>query len=159
MIYTLRHRTPYRYGKPVRFARCALRLTPQQAGDQTVLSSSLRITPTPTRLEKHVGQFGEPVVTAIIETALDVAKAMVHMHAAGVLHSDLKARNIMLKTTGMEGKGFVGKVRDRLSFGLAAPYFCVISRCVLNEGYCPWCTICFVFSIRVWAKHLQFAPP
>ncbi len=31
-------------------------------------------------------------VTAIIETADDVAKAMVHMHAAGVLHSDLKVR-------------------------------------------------------------------
>lgn len=68
MIYSLRHLTTYLYEKPVTFARCALRLTPQQAGDQTVLSSSLRITPTPTRLEKHVGQFGEPVVTAIIET-------------------------------------------------------------------------------------------
>lgn len=68
MIYSLRHLTTYLYEKPVTFARCALRLTPQQAADQTVLSSSLRITPTPTRLEKHVGQFGEPVVTAIIET-------------------------------------------------------------------------------------------
>ncbi len=68
MIYSLRHLTTYLYEKPVSFARCALRLTPQQAADQTVLSSSLRITPTPTRLEKHVGQFGEPVVTAIIET-------------------------------------------------------------------------------------------
>lgn len=29
-------------------------------------------------------------MAAIIETALDVAKAMVHMHAASVLHSDLK---------------------------------------------------------------------
>jgi transglutaminase-like putative cysteine protease len=68
VIYSLRHLTTYLYEKPVSFARCALRLTPQQAADQTVLSSSLRITPTPTRLEKHVGQFGEPVVTAIIET-------------------------------------------------------------------------------------------
>lgn len=68
MIYSLRHLTTYLYEKPVTFARCALRLTPQQAADQAVLSSSLRITPVPARLEKHVGQFGEPVVTAIIET-------------------------------------------------------------------------------------------
>ena len=95
-------------------------------------------------------------VTAIVETALDVAKAMVHMHAAGVLHSDLKARNIMLKTTGMEGKGFVGKVRDRCGVGLISVLF---YRCVLNEDYCPWCTICFVLLVRVWAKHSQSAPP
>ncbi len=68
MIYKLRHLTTYLYEKPVTFARCALRLAPQEADDQSVLSSSLRITPVPTRLERHVGQFGEPVVTAIIET-------------------------------------------------------------------------------------------
>jgi transglutaminase-like putative cysteine protease len=68
VIYSLRHLTTYLYEKPVTYARCALRLTPRKASDQRVLSSSLRITPVPTRLEKHIGQFGEPVVTAIIET-------------------------------------------------------------------------------------------
>ncbi len=29
-------------------------------------------------------------LAAILETAADIAKAMVHMHAANVLHSDLK---------------------------------------------------------------------
>ncbi len=68
MIYSLRHLTTYLYEKPVTFARCALRLSPQAAPDQSVLSTSLRITPVPTRIENHIGQFGEPVVTAIIET-------------------------------------------------------------------------------------------
>jgi transglutaminase-like putative cysteine protease len=68
VIYSLRHLTTYLYEKPVTFARCALRLSPQAAPDQSVLSTSLKITPVPTRIEKHIGQFGEPVVTAIIET-------------------------------------------------------------------------------------------
>ena len=74
-------------------------------------------------------------VTAIVETALDVAKAMVHMHAAGVLHSDLKARNIMLKTTGMEGKGFVGKVRGQLRCGacVASPTGVAIPMVALRD--------------------------
>ena len=38
---------------------------------------------------------------------------MVHMHAANVLHSDLKARNIMLKSSGVDGRGFIAKVWDK----------------------------------------------
>ena len=68
MNYKLRHITTYHYGKPVTFARCALRLTPQQSLDQTVLRSDIRITPRPSRLDERIGQFGERVVTAIIET-------------------------------------------------------------------------------------------
>ncbi|KAG2498087.1 hypothetical protein HYH03_003845 [Edaphochlamys debaryana] len=60
---------------------------------------------------------GAPNMAAILETAADVAKAMVHMHSANVLHSDLKARNIMLKSAGTEGRRVVAKVAD---FGLAS---------------------------------------
>ena len=48
MIYTLRHRTTYRYGKPVRFARCSLRLKPQDGEGQSVLASAVTIDPSPT---------------------------------------------------------------------------------------------------------------
>lgn len=68
MIYQVRHLTTYIYEKPVSFARCALRLTPQSGGGQTVLETELMITPRPNRLQAHIGQFGENVVTAIIET-------------------------------------------------------------------------------------------
>ena len=49
VIYTLRHRTTYRYGKPVHFARCTLRLKPQDGEGQSVLASAVTIDPSPTR--------------------------------------------------------------------------------------------------------------
>jgi serine/threonine protein kinase len=52
---------------------------------------------------------------AILDTALDVAKAMLHLHSLNVLHADLKARNVMLKSGG-EGRTVVAKVAD---FGLS----------------------------------------
>ena len=89
MNYKLRHVTTYRYSKTVTFARCALRLTPQQGLDQTVLHSHIAITPTPSRLEERIGQFGEPVVTAIIDTPhqeLKIeARSEVAVHRASLL--------------------------------------------------------------------------
>ena len=52
---------------------------------------------------------------AIYETAADIAKAMVHTHSLGILHSDLKARNIMLRSSGSDGRGFIAKVADFVS--------------------------------------------
>ncbi|KXZ45700.1 hypothetical protein GPECTOR_51g685 [Gonium pectorale] len=55
---------------------------------------------------------------AILDTAADVAKALLHLHLNDVLHSDLKATNVMLKSTGAEsgGRGVIAKVAD---FGLS----------------------------------------
>ncbi|KAG2450299.1 hypothetical protein HYH02_004806 [Chlamydomonas schloesseri] len=52
----------------------------------------------------------------VLDTAADVAKAMLHLHLNDVLHGDLKARNVMLKNSGGEGRGVICKVAD---FGLA----------------------------------------
>ncbi|GLI65582.1 hypothetical protein VaNZ11_009155 [Volvox africanus] len=52
----------------------------------------------------------------VLDTAADIAKAMLHLHIANVLHGDLKARNVMLKSSGTEGRGVICKVAD---FGLA----------------------------------------
>jgi transglutaminase-like putative cysteine protease len=68
VIYDLRHLTIYRYESPVTFARCALRLTPRSDSEQRLISTKLTITPRPILLENHQGQFGERVVTAIVET-------------------------------------------------------------------------------------------
>ncbi|KAG2453178.1 hypothetical protein HYH02_002502 [Chlamydomonas schloesseri] len=64
------------------------------------------------------GSTGALNLAAILETAADVAKALVHMHAANVLHADLKARNVLLKSTGggESGRGLIAKVAD---FGLS----------------------------------------
>ena len=80
MIYQVRHLTTYLYEKPVTFARCALRLTPWRGADQAVLDSNLTITPHPTRLDEHLGQFGEHVVTATLETPHRSLKILAHSH-------------------------------------------------------------------------------
>ncbi len=67
MIYRLRHLTTYSYSKPVTFARCALRLSPQQSPAQSVSGTHISIQPAPSRTSRHIGQFGEQVITAIIE--------------------------------------------------------------------------------------------
>jgi transglutaminase-like putative cysteine protease len=67
MMYRLRHLTTYSYSKPVSFARCALRLSPQQSQAQTVRGVDIKISPGPSRTRQHVGPFGELVITAIIE--------------------------------------------------------------------------------------------
>eukprot|EP00775_Hariotina_reticulata_P009645 gene9645-9805_t len=53
---------------------------------------------------------------AILDTAADVAKAMLHLHCHQVIHSDLKVRNVLLKSDGSSDRGCIAKVAD---FGLA----------------------------------------
>ncbi|KAF5828817.1 kinase-like domain-containing protein [Dunaliella salina] len=54
--------------------------------------------------------------SAILDCAIDVARAMLHLHCNNVLHMDLKARNVMLASSGTEGRGVSCKIAD---FGLA----------------------------------------
>jgi transglutaminase-like putative cysteine protease len=67
VIYNVSHRTTYRYEDEVTFARCALRLTPREGPDQAVLKSSVTVSPTPVSMSEHIGQFGEKVMTALLE--------------------------------------------------------------------------------------------
>eukprot|EP00879_Flechtneria_rotunda_P008456 GHRR01008858.1.p1 GENE.GHRR01008858.1~~GHRR01008858.1.p1 ORF type:complete len:979 (+),score=314.62 GHRR01008858.1:172-3108(+) len=55
-------------------------------------------------------------MAAITATALDVVRAMLHLHTKHIIHSDLKARNVLLKSAGTDVRGFVAKVSD---FGLS----------------------------------------
>ena len=68
MIYTLRHVTTYRYRKPVRFARCAMRLEPMRGEGQRVLESSVTVTPAPASRIRRRDFFGTLVDTVTIET-------------------------------------------------------------------------------------------
>ena len=67
MIYGLRHRTTYTYGDSVSFARCVLRLTPRSSVSQTVLESSIRVTPRPSLRQERTGPFGAEMVTVMVD--------------------------------------------------------------------------------------------
>jgi transglutaminase-like putative cysteine protease len=68
LIYRLRHLTTYRYQTPVTFARCVLRLSPRGDSEQTVIESTIAITPKPARVQEHIGPFGERVTTIMVDT-------------------------------------------------------------------------------------------
>lgn len=53
---------------------------------------------------------------ALVETAIDVARAMAHLHKHNIVHSDLKARNVLLRSDAQDPRGFTAKVAD---FGLS----------------------------------------
>jgi transglutaminase-like putative cysteine protease len=67
VIYELRHRTTYSYEAAVTYARCVLRLTPESSADQTVLRSTLTVTPKPSNLLERIGPFGERTLTVVID--------------------------------------------------------------------------------------------
>lgn len=85
MIYTLRHRTIYRYGGSVGFARCVLRLTPHASPGQTVLHHTVKVTPTPRVRDERLGPFGETLVTVLIdkphESLVIEANSRIDVHA------------------------------------------------------------------------------
>lgn len=46
----------------------------------------------------------------VLDTAVDVARAMAHLHRENIIHSDLKPRNVLLKGASVDSRGFVAKV-------------------------------------------------
>lgn len=71
MIYTVRHRTTYRYEEEVSFAQCVLRLTPRSSAAQSVLRSAVVVHPKPARTQVGRGAFGERTLRVRIETPHD----------------------------------------------------------------------------------------
>lgn len=68
MNYKLRHRTTYSYDDDVSFARCVLRLTPRSSATQTVLESSVTVTPEPSAELDRTGPFGARILTVTVDT-------------------------------------------------------------------------------------------
>src|SRR5437868_3449893 len=63
-ILTIRHVTTYHYRQPVAFGEHRMMLRPRDDGDQTVLESTLDITPQPHQLAWTQDSFGNHVATA-----------------------------------------------------------------------------------------------
>ncbi|EFJ42610.1 hypothetical protein VOLCADRAFT_119327 [Volvox carteri f. nagariensis] len=55
-------------------------------------------------------------LAAVLDTAIDVARALAHLHREGIIHADLKPGNVLLKGSTSDPRGFVAKVAD---FGLS----------------------------------------
>ncbi|KAG2453166.1 hypothetical protein HYH02_002490 [Chlamydomonas schloesseri] len=55
-------------------------------------------------------------LAAVLDTAIDIARAVAHLHREGIVHADLKSRNVLLKGSTHDPRGFVAKVAD---FGLS----------------------------------------
>jgi transglutaminase-like putative cysteine protease len=85
VIFRLLHRTTYTYESPVTFARCVLRLTPPSSATQTVLESSILVTPAPVSATGRTGPFGEQVLSVVVdqphEALVIEARALVDVHA------------------------------------------------------------------------------
>jgi len=113
VIYQVRHRTTYAYESEVSFARCVLRLTPRSSATQTVLQTSLTVSPEPTLAFERLGPFGELATTVVIETphkALVIeAYARVDVNSApsrldfGVPWERVRAQTLRTTDLGLEG--------------------------------------------------------
>ena len=49
-------------------------------------------------------------LAAVLDTAIDIARAVAHLHREGIVHADLKPRNVLLKGSTHDPRGFVAKV-------------------------------------------------
>jgi transglutaminase-like putative cysteine protease len=88
VIYGVRHRTTYSYDSEVAFARCVLRLTPCTNASQTLLQSSITVTPAPAVKTIKRDPFGNQMVSLIVDTPHEVlvveGQSVVDVHAAPV---------------------------------------------------------------------------
>jgi transglutaminase-like putative cysteine protease len=67
MIYAIRHRTTYSYESHVDYARCVMRLTPENSSTQTLVRSAISVSPFPAQTSWRIGSFGERVMTVVID--------------------------------------------------------------------------------------------
>lgn len=68
MIYSVRHKTTYRYDIEVGYARCSLRLVPRPSSSQTLLQSDIVIQPGPAFRTAQHDKFSNPSMGVVITT-------------------------------------------------------------------------------------------
>ncbi|CAL8462804.1 g2337 [Coccomyxa elongata] len=59
---------------------------------------------------------GLPDLSMVLSCLTDIASGMEYLHAAGILHGDLKPANVLLKSTSADRRGFLCKLCD---FGMS----------------------------------------
>lgn len=71
MIYRVRHRSTYSYANESTYARCVLRLRPEDSASQSVLEFSVETTPPAASVTQRTGAYGETVLMVIVDTPHD----------------------------------------------------------------------------------------
>ncbi|KAG2489131.1 hypothetical protein HYH03_012357 [Edaphochlamys debaryana] len=74
---------------------------------------------------------------ALVRTAAEVARALLHLHAGGIVHGDLKPGNVVLKASRTDRRGFTAKVCD---FGLCH----LLPDGVKSIDTCTWGTLSYM---------------
>lgn len=101
-----------------------------------------------------------PNLQQIVDAALDVAQAMQHLHAVGVIHGDLKSQNVLLQASDSDKRGYVCKVGDfgfsRLAINSThiQTFTCGSVRAmppeVLKDGFLTPAADVYSFGILLW---------
>jgi len=142
VIYSVRHQTTYSYDAPVAFARCALRLTPQNSRAQTLKRLSIGVSPKPARIDERIGPFSERTQILVIEEAhnrltiganstVDVHAPRVERPAESPAWEVVRARSFESHDLGPEGPATFLYPTDRTPL---APEVTDYARASFNAG-------------------------
>lgn len=103
---------------------------------------------------------GLPNLQRIVPAAIDVARALEHLHAVGVIHGDLKSQNVLLQASDSDERGYVCKVCDfgfsRLAINRThiQTFTCGSVRAmppeVLKDGFLTPAADVYSFGILLW---------
>jgi transglutaminase-like putative cysteine protease len=81
MLYTVSHRTTYRYSTPVSFSLHRLHLSPRPCPNQTCQRTALSVSPTPTVQSQAIDYFGNPVTNITVQDEHHVLE----LHARSII--------------------------------------------------------------------------
>ncbi|GAB4819736.1 hypothetical protein N2152v2_006782 [Parachlorella kessleri] len=80
---------------------------------------------------------GQPHLRAVLMCLADVARGMVHLHSQNIVHGDLKAANVLMKSREDGGKGFTCKIADLGLSRLLDKHNTLLTQTVGTLGYMP----------------------
>ncbi|GAX78093.1 hypothetical protein CEUSTIGMA_g5535.t1 [Chlamydomonas eustigma] len=125
------------------------------------------------RLESLTSSSSKGIMTldyaAILDTAVDIAKGMVHLHGCNILHSDLKAQNVLLQSNPTEPRGFTAKISDfglSLHIGAQATHVSKVFQGtmthmapeILSRGHQSKASDVYAFGVTLWELYTSGVP-
>lgn len=109
----------------------------------------------------------QPNMSAILHSALDIAKGLEYLHSIGIVHGDLKPDNVLRKTDEDDPRGYICKICD---FGLSRKVGDILSETdtlgmisymppeLLQKGYVGRFTDIYSFGMLLWEMATSDVP-